>query len=207
MVLDLAYGNSRWRVICAYMPDSWSSSLDKTQMLYDNAEFLVQQVKNDQRYVLICSDFNASVGNIIPNEDPTSVGNFGIGPRTARGSLLTSFVQSEGLQICNRQFQHDLANTYTFFHPTTGMRQIDFIICGSLLEVVDSWTDSAISVGNDHKCVHAIIRPPTPVHGYAKRHKSNTCWKPHLNDDNDAAAYHARSPTRQFIHSKTLNQL
>ena len=71
------------------------------------------------------------------------------------------------------------------------MRQIDFIICGSLLEVVDSWTDSAISVGNDHKCVHAIIRHPIPVHDYAKKHKSNTGWKPHLNDDNDAAAYHA----------------
>ena len=71
------------------------------------------------------------------------------------------------------------------------MRQIDFIICSSLLEVVDSLTDRVISVGNDHKCIHAIIRSPTPVYGYAKRHKSNTGWKLHLNDDNDAAAYHA----------------
>ena len=71
------------------------------------------------------------------------------------------------------------------------MRQIYFITCGSLFEVIDSWTDSAISIGNDHKCIHVIIRPLTPVHGYAKKHKSNTSWKPHLNVDNDAAAYHA----------------
>ena len=93
--------------------------------------------ENKQQFVLICNDSNASVSNIIPNADFMYVGNCGIGPRTACGSLLTSFVQSEGLQTSNRLFQRDLANTYTFFHPTTGMRQIDFLICGSLLEVID----------------------------------------------------------------------
>ena len=141
---------------------------------------------------MFCGDFNANIGDIIPNEDPASAGPFGGGPRTTRGSLLASFVQSEGLQICNRMFQHDLANTYLFFHPTIGMRQIDFVIGGSLLEVIDSWADSATSVGNDHQCVHAIIRPPTPVHGHVRKHKSNTGWKPQLHDGNDAATYHAK---------------
>ena len=36
--------------------------------------FQFNKGKNDQRCVLICGDFNASVGDIIPNEDPTSVG-------------------------------------------------------------------------------------------------------------------------------------
>ena len=30
------------------------------------------------------------------------------------------------------------------------------------------------------------MRLPTLVHGYAKKYKSNTYWKPHLTDDNDA---------------------
>ena len=72
--------------------------LDETQTLYDHAAVLVQHSKDDQRCVLICGDFSASVGNIIPNEDPSSVGNLVFGPRTARGSVLTLFVQSEGLQ-------------------------------------------------------------------------------------------------------------
>ena len=90
--------------------------------------------------------------------------------------LLTSFVESESLQICNRFFQRDLANTYTLFHPITGMRQNYIIIGGPLLEVVDSWIDSAISSGNDDKCVYAIIRLSTLVYIYgdAKNHKSNT---------------------------------
>ena len=120
------------------MPDSWSSTLDETQILYDHIAFIVQQAKLDRRFVLICGDFNANIGDLIPNEDHACIGTFRVGPRTARGSLLASFVQSEGLQISNRMFQHSLDNTYSFFHPTTGMRQIDFIICGSLLEVVDS---------------------------------------------------------------------
>ena len=45
--LNLAYGNFRWRLICAYMPDSWSSLLDETQTLYDHAAFPLQQAKHD----------------------------------------------------------------------------------------------------------------------------------------------------------------
>ena len=36
---------------------------------------------------------------------------------------------------------------------------MNFIFCGSLLDVVDAWTDSCISVGNDDQSVHARIRP------------------------------------------------
>ena len=76
--LDLAYGNSRWRIICVYMPDPWSSSLDETQTIYCHAAFIIQQAKIGQRFILMCGNFNASVGNIIPNEDLTSVGNLAL---------------------------------------------------------------------------------------------------------------------------------
>ena len=107
------------------MTDSWSSSLDETQTLYDHAAFLVQQATNNQRFVLICGDFNASVGNIIPNEDATPVGDVGIGPRTARGASLISFVQGNCLLICNSLFERDLATAYRFF-----TRQLD---CSTLI--------------------------------------------------------------------------
>ena len=124
---------------------------------------------------------------MLPNEDESLIGSSGIGPRTARGSLLTSFAQSEGMQICNRLFQQSLDKTYSFFHPSTGARQIDFILCGSLLDVVDAWTDSCISVGNDHQSVHARIRPPSTRNVRRAQQLSNKGWRPCLDNDGNAA--------------------
>ena len=98
------------------------------------------------------------------------MGIFGIGPQTAPDSLLTSFVQSESSDLQSLILTPSCQYVYVLSSYKWN-DQNDAIIYCSLLEVVDSWTDSVISVGKDHKYVHTIIRPPTPVHGYAKKHK------------------------------------
>ena len=113
---------------------------------------------NGHKYICACGDFNASIDNVFPNENESSIGSFGIGPRTARDSLLTSFVHSEGMLICNCLFQHRIDNTYLFSLHSIIARRIDFVLCGSLLDVVDAWTDSCIWVGNNYQLVHARIR-------------------------------------------------
>ena len=63
-----------------------TSLLNGTQTLHAYMVLLVKQAKDDPRFVLRCGDFNANTGDVIPNEDPASVGHVGVSPQTARGS-------------------------------------------------------------------------------------------------------------------------
>ena len=96
-LLDFSLCNQKCRFICVDLPDSWTSSLDETQKHYAHMSFLIQEAKDDHRYACVCGDFNVSIGNVLRSEDEPFIVSFGIGPRAARGSLLTSFVQSEGM--------------------------------------------------------------------------------------------------------------
>ena len=78
---------------------------------------------------------NTNTTRIYINEDASLFFIFSIRPRTDRDSLLAALVQSERLQFYNHLFNHHTDNTFIFFDPNTSVRQSDYIIWGSILDI------------------------------------------------------------------------
>ena len=149
-------------VACAcYMPTSWDT--DQAVMeVYELLDLILYSRDCVNRLLLLGGDLNACIGQMLPQHDLVSCGTCKWGTGNTNSSVLVEWVLEHGLQIFSRMKHsnrdHDSWSCQRASDKS--LVQLDFLIGAMAFETQDTWNDSALPIGLNHRCVHCILHPP-----------------------------------------------
>ena len=141
-----------------YAPDS-SYKDEIYEEFYDTIQEKINALPRINSY-LILGDFNAKVGSEQHENWPETVGRYGLGKTSDRGSQLLQFCAINGLVITNTLFRHSSKRRATWISPDNRtMNQIDYIIVQGKwkTKVKNSRAYHSADIGSDHFLVLANI--------------------------------------------------
>ncbi|KAG7307782.1 hypothetical protein JYU34_006375 [Plutella xylostella] len=148
--------NSRYavKVIQVYAPTSKHPD-EEVETFYEEVE--KAYLENPCHFTIIMGDFNAKVGPPLANE--TSVGQFGLGTRNARGQTLVNFLEQHQLYAMNTFFKKRPSRKWTWISPDGRTKnEIDYIVCSNKSNITDVSVLSRFKTGSDHRLVRATFR-------------------------------------------------
>ena len=178
------------RLVTAYFPHSGYND-QHIQRMYDTLNSIVRQARKSKSHIIIGANCNARAGTMTDDDDPRTIGRYGIGPCNARGQWLKNWASTQDLVMTNTFFQKQRCNYHTYVGPNGIPREIDYILTtkGFWKTVHDSEASNCIDLGSDHRSVRlrsAITRPTPQLQRQQKRPKTTkrtkndkTTWPPH----------------------------
>ena len=151
--IDLNIRGRHLRMICAYMPTAWDADI-QVEGVYRQMSRLCEEARKANRTPLIFGDFNAVVGNRIPQDNASIVGENGLGIRNERGQWLVDWATLEQQMILNTRFRKPACKQWTHSHENLE-RQIDFGLAPKRRWLIPKNAEACqdITVGTDHRCL------------------------------------------------------
>ncbi|XP_056641545.1 craniofacial development protein 2-like [Diorhabda sublineata] len=141
------------KVVQIYAPTS-SHEDEEIEVLYD--EITQSLTENKTRYTLIIGDFNARIGEQCNSSQ--YVGQFGLGKRNERGTMLANFLEKEQLYIMNTFFKKRPHKKWTWANPDgITKNEIDYVLTPNKHIVQEVDVLNSFNTGSDHRLVRCRI--------------------------------------------------
>ena len=187
-MLQFSMAERDFQVFACYFPTAWDSVTD-VEKLYQLVTMFVDSGQATNATILLGGDFNAHVGSQRAGDDLNHVGQYGMGSRNDRGSMLIRWIMSHNFQLMNRM--RGGHNNWTCERFCDGMRvQVDFLIGSLHVDVLDFLNDFAIPIGVHHRCVHCRISIAVAQRATRRPPRVNfKGWAPYVDEFGRAAIF------------------
>ena len=181
--VDIAAGAKKLTLIAVYMPHG-SCPDNEVEQTYILLSRMVKIARTNGLIPVICGDWNAVVGRRMVAEDPSIIGDYGMGSRNARGRWMAQWAGTERMRIINTCFDKGLSRQWTYIKGHAP-RQIDYgsiDVSGTTL-VKDAEACDDIAIGMDHRALKITLQLPVvkaATTGKGGRAKGNLAvnWQP-----------------------------
>ena len=156
-------------IINVYAPQA--TAIDDTDAFYEELDAAKKKIDKERTsgVLLICGDFNASVGKAIGTSADPSLGSYSRGTRNRSGQALIDFCNRSDLFATNTAFQHSARHMTTWesvrtIRPSGSVlrlfKQIDYILCERKQKrlLQDARSYAGTLTASDHRLVKTVIQ-------------------------------------------------
>lgn len=158
--VDVNFGGRVVRFISAYFPHAGYED-HEVEAVYLILQGLIDAARRKNWTCITFGDWNAVIGQGQGEDDPDSVGLYGIGQRNERGRWLAQWATAQQVTIANTMFEKTVDQQWTH-NNGINKRQIDFFfICSRRWSwITDACANEQIGVGKDHRTVALQVKIP-----------------------------------------------